>query len=122
MSASVKDIYKEILNSKSRFLTIMLIVFLGALTYVGMNTTVDVMNNTADTISKKYNLYDIRVDNAFGFTDEDKKILSSYDEIKSITFYTEELNSDKKTLLINSDKISGNDALSLVNTKTQKLI
>lgn len=122
MSASVKDIYKEILNSKSRFLTIMLIVFLGALTYVGMNTTVDVMNNTADTISKKYNLYDIRVDNAFGFTDEDKKILSSYDEIKSITFYTEELNSDTKTLLINSDKISGNDALSLVNTKTQKLL
>ena len=97
MSASVKDIYKEILNSKSRFLTIMLIVFLGALTYVGMNTTVDVMNNTADTISKKYNLYDIRVDNAFGFTDEDKKILSSYDEIKSITFYTEKLNSDTKT-------------------------
>ena len=59
MSASVKDIYKEILNSKSRFLTIMLIVFLGALTYVGMNTTVDVMNNTADTISKKYNWCEI---------------------------------------------------------------
>ncbi|WP_068267696.1 FtsX-like permease family protein [Caviibacter abscessus] len=122
MKAANKDIYKEIIKSKSRFLIILLIVFIGTLTYIGMNQTNSVLINTADKVTRENNLYDIRIDAVAGFTEEDKKILSSYKNIDTINYYIEEVNSDTSTLLINSNKVSGNNALSLVNTKDKKTL
>lgn len=120
MKASNKDIYKEIIKSKSRFLIILIIVFIGTLTYIGMNQTNIVLINTADKVTRENNLYDIRIDAVAGFTDEDKKILAGYKNIESIDYYIEKIEPDTATLLINSNKVSGKDALSLINTKDQK--
>lgn len=75
MKAINKDILREIVKSKSRFLTLILIVFLGSLTYVGLNSTVYDIKKSVDTTIKKNNMYDIRLDAPAGFTDYDLSLI-----------------------------------------------
>ena len=103
MKAINKDILREIVKSKSRFLTLILIVFLGSLTYVGLNSTVYDIKKSVDTTIKKNNMYDIRLDAPAGFTDYDINLLKNFKDVDKIVFYNETIDYDKKILYIESE-------------------
>ena len=115
MKALNKDIIREIIRSKSRFLTLIIIVFLCSLTYVGLNSTVYDIKKSINNSVIKNNMYDIRVEVPIGFTDSDIATLKSLNNIESIKFYNETVDYDKKILYIENDNLKENTALSLQN-------
>ncbi|MEI8199637.1 MAG: FtsX-like permease family protein [Eubacteriales bacterium] len=67
----LKDIFKEIVKSPNRFLSIFLIVGLGTAFFAGLKAAAPDMKNTADLYYDNYNMMDIRVLSTMGLTDED---------------------------------------------------
>lgn len=122
MNTYIKDVIREIFKTRSRFFTLILIVFLSTLTYVGLNSTVDDIKNSVDLIIKKDNMYDIRIDAMGYFTDKDKELLQSINEIESINFYNEEVDFGKKILYIEKENLKSNEAISLINFNNSNLL
>ncbi|WP_423213799.1 FtsX-like permease family protein [Streptococcus equinus] len=72
-----KDIRKSIGSSKGRFLSIMLLMMLGAFAFVALKVTGPDMQRTASAYLKKHNTMDLSVIASYGLSDDDKKELSS---------------------------------------------
>ncbi|WP_423215585.1 FtsX-like permease family protein [Streptococcus equinus] len=72
-----KDIRKSIGSSKGRFLSIMLLMMLGAFAFVALKVTGPDMQRTASDYLKKHNTMDLSVIASYGLSDDDKKELSS---------------------------------------------
>ena len=79
-----KDFRREIKKSKSRFISIMLIVALGVAFYSGIRSTMPAMYMTADAVYDKENLMDIRVVSTLGLTDEDLERISQIEGVKEV--------------------------------------
>ena len=122
MKAYKKDIFREIIYSKSRFISILLIAFIATITYVGLNSSIYDMKKTVGDILNDNNMYDIRIDAPYGFSDYDSNILSNLKDVESIHFYNEKFDNITKTLYIDNDKISNEkEAYILVNTSDKKI-
>ncbi|MGY3766418.1 FtsX-like permease family protein [Vagococcus vulneris] len=74
--ALYKSVLREIFQSKARFLSILLIIFLGVCFYAGIKATGPDMMNTADHYYKKQKLMQTEITSPLGFESEDIHLLS----------------------------------------------
>lgn len=122
MKAYKKDIYRSILKSKNRFITILFIVLFGTVCYVGINTAIYSIKKTVSNRLIENNMYDIKIEVLAGFTQKDIDLITKQKNIEYIRFYREYVDSSKKTLYIESDKINNEkDAINLINTENNKI-
>ena len=81
MRAINRDILREISKTKSKFISIMIIMFLGVFIFVGLKETSPAMVNTYNKYIERHKMYDLRVSHSFGINEEDMKIVNSMDNI-----------------------------------------
>ena len=82
--ALVKDSVKEIKNTFKRFLSILLMAFLGVGFFAGIRATSPDMVNTIDKYYKDQNVYDIQVLSTLGLTTDDINEISKIDNIQHV--------------------------------------
>ena len=81
MKAINRDILREISKTKSKFISIMIIMFLGVFIFVGLKETSPAMVNTYNKYIESHKLYDLRVSHNFGINEEDMKIINALDNV-----------------------------------------
>ena len=80
--ALLKDTFREIKNTKKRFISILLMAFLGVGFFAGIKATSPDMQKTIDNYYDENNLYDIEIISTLGLTDEDIEILKKIEEVE----------------------------------------
>lgn len=83
-SALLKDIFREIGNTKSRFFSIFAIIALGAGFFAGLNITCPDMIITQEHYFSENNLMDICLASNYGFDEEDIEAISAMDTVKEV--------------------------------------
>ncbi|MGL5480156.1 MAG: ABC transporter permease, partial [Clostridium sp.] len=81
MRADRKSIVREILSSKARFFSIMVIIFLGVAFYSGIKSAGPDMNKTINKYYEDKNLMDSKIVSTLGLSDEDLKLLKNDDKV-----------------------------------------
>ena len=81
MKSINKDILREISKTKSKFISIMIIMFLGVFIFVGLKETSPAMVNTYNKYIERHKMYDLRVSHNFGINEEDMKIINALDNV-----------------------------------------
>lgn len=82
--ALTKDIFKEIWKTRSRFLSILLIVMLGSGFFAGVKSTCPNMKDTAEKYFKDQNLFDLQLKSTMGFTQNDIDLLKNQADTKEL--------------------------------------
>lgn len=82
--ALLKDSLKEIKNTHKRFISILLMAFLGVGFFVGLRASSPDMIDTIDSYFDNKNVYDIKVLSTLGLTDEDITKLSNIEGINKV--------------------------------------
>ncbi len=77
---------REIKNSFPRFLSLMIMSFLGVFVYSGLKATAPFMINSLDKYYDERNTYDIKLTSTIGFASEDVDIVRDVAGIKDIEF------------------------------------
>ncbi|MGG5369199.1 FtsX-like permease family protein [Enterococcus sp. AZ196] len=88
--------WREIRQSKTRFFSILGIIFLGVAFYVGLRATGPDMLKTAASYYKKQNLADMRVVSSLGISDKDIGIIQEIEGVKAEGRYFKDINLSKK--------------------------
>ncbi len=83
--ALMKDSFKEIKNTYKRFLSILLMAFLGVGFFAGIRATSPDMIDTIDKYYKEQNVYDIQVVSTLGLTNEDITEISKIQGVEKVT-------------------------------------
>ncbi len=83
-SAALKDTLREIVRTKNRFLSIFLIVALGAGFFAGLKMTCPDMLDTADKYYASSDLMDIRLVSTYGFSDADIEAIRGVDGVEGV--------------------------------------
>lgn len=87
-----KDTFREITNTISKYISIILIVGLGVFVFVGLITTGPLMRDTLEKSIKKSNMEDIRITSALGLKEKDLRILENLEGIDKLSLdYDEDL-------------------------------
>lgn len=90
--ALLKDSIKQIKKTNKRFISILLMAFMGVGFFAGVRATSPDMKITLDTYLDKYNVYDINVVSTLGLTDDDVNAISKVDGVeKAIGTYSEDV-------------------------------
>lgn len=79
-----KDILRDILKSKGRYFSIMLIVALGVSFFSGIKVSPKVMRNTVDNYYDDYNFMDVEVISTLGLTDDDVDAIKKLDTVEGV--------------------------------------
>lgn len=79
-----KDILRDILKSKGRYFSIMLIVALGVAFFSGIKVSPMVMRNTVDNYYDDYNFMDVEVISTLGLTDDDVDAIKKLDTVEGV--------------------------------------
>ena len=87
MKALNKDIIREISKTKSKFMSIMIIMFLGVFVFIGLKETTPAMVNTYNKTLEQHNIYDLRVTNDFGINDGDIDEIRKLENIDKLEIY-----------------------------------
>ena len=87
MKALNKDIIREISKTKSKFASIMIIMFLGVFVFIGLKETTPAMVNTYNKTLEQHNIYDLRVTNDFGINDGDIDEIRKLENIDKLETY-----------------------------------
>ena len=82
--AMLKDIFREIGRSRSRFLSIFAIIALGAGFFSGIKATCPDMLATQEKYFNDQNLMDIRLVSTYGFSDKDMEAIRNTEGIRGI--------------------------------------
>ena len=93
-----KSITREILSSKARFASILVIILLGVAFFSGIKSSGPDMNKAINELYKNQNLMDSKIVSTLGLTDKDLELLKNndvYKEIASSQLSEEELNNEK---------------------------
>ena len=80
----VKEIFRSIGRTKTRFFSIMIIIAIGVGFFAGINATEPDMVLSADKYYKDTNLSDFRIYNPLGFAKEDLDIIRNVEGIKKV--------------------------------------
>ncbi|MCD2253217.1 FtsX-like permease family protein [Listeria marthii] len=83
-SALWKDIYREIWRSKSRFISIFMLIMLGVAFFSGLKATGPDMLLTANNYFNKYDLANFNVQSTYGIDQTDKQALEKVDGVKRV--------------------------------------
>lgn len=105
MKALNKDILREIRKSKGRVISILLMVSIGVLIFVGLKITSPIMAERADDYFRETNGADIIVSSTYGLEDEDIEIIknsSNIDNIETAYNYDVETKDKEKLIRLNS--------------------
>lgn len=86
MKACEKDNFREIKNSLPRFISILIIVFLGVFVLIGLLSTGQVMRNTIDNKIKQLNQEDLKISVPIGLEDKDKAIIEDQEDISELEY------------------------------------
>ena len=87
MKALNKDIIREISKTKSKFVSIMIIMFLGVFVFIGLKETTPAMVNTYNKTLEQHNIYDLRVTNNFGINNGDIDEIRKLENIDKLETY-----------------------------------
>ncbi len=79
-----KDAFKEIINTRKRFLSILLIVLLGVGFFAGIRAVSPDMKKTADMYFDENKMMDIEVISTMGLTDDDVKEIQDLQDVKIV--------------------------------------
>ena len=82
--ALLKDSVKEIKNTYKRFISILLMAFLGVGFFAGMRAASPDMVDTIDQYYKENQVYDIQILSTLGLTNDDIEAISQIDNIETI--------------------------------------
>ena len=82
--ALLKDSLKEIKNTYKRFISILLMAFLGVGFFAGIRATSPDMIDTIDKYFNEQNVYDIKILSTLGLTDEDIDVLSKIENVEKV--------------------------------------
>ncbi len=85
MKAYKKSIVREILSSKARFFSIMVIIFLGVAFYSGIKSAGPDMNKTINKFYNSENLMDSKIISTLGLSDKDLDLLKN--DPKILAYY-----------------------------------
>lgn len=97
MKAINKDIFYEIKNTKSKFLSLVVIIFLGVFVFVGLEETPPTINKTLNNYLKESNVYDLKISNDLYLTQEDLEDISKLESIEDSEIYYYSIVKDVKT-------------------------
>lgn len=86
MKAREKDNLREIKKTLPRFISIMIIVFLGVFVLIGLISTGKVMRNTINNKIGELNQEDIKVSVPIGLEEKDREIIESQEDIKELEY------------------------------------
>lgn len=90
--ALLKDSLKQIVKTNRRFVSILLMAFMGVGFFAGVRATSPDMQDTLDTYLDNKNMYDISLVSTLGLTDDDIDIISKLDGVdKAIGIYSEDV-------------------------------
>lgn len=81
-----KSITREILSSKARFASILVIILLGVAFFSGIKSSGPDMNKAINELYKNQNLMDSKIVSTLGLTDKDLELLKNNDKI--LDFYS----------------------------------
>lgn len=109
--ALYKDIKREILNSKGRFLSIVIMILVGVMVFIGLKVTGPAMQENGNKYFKDRNYQDAYVKSTYGLNDRDIELLQNIPDIKYMeTGYELDLVETNKDnvirLLSNSENIN----------------
>ena len=76
-----KSIIREILSSKARFASILIIIFLGVAFFAGIKSSGPDINKAVNELYKNQNLMDSKIVSTLGLTDKDVNLLKNNDKI-----------------------------------------
>lgn len=82
--ALLKDSVKEIKNTYKRFISILLMAFLGVGFFAGIRATSPDMIDTIDKYYDDQNVYDIQILSTLGLTNEDLKEISNVENVEKV--------------------------------------
>lgn len=82
--ALFKDSIKEIKNTYKRFISILLMAFLGVGFFAGIRAASPDMLDTIDQYYKEQNVYDIEIVSTLGLTDEDVDAISKIENVETV--------------------------------------
>ena len=82
--ALMKDSIKEIKNTYRRFLSILLMAFLGVGFFAGVRATSPDMVDTMDKYYDNQNVYDIQIMSTLGLTDSDIEEISKIENVEML--------------------------------------
>ena len=106
MRAINRDILREISKTKSKFISIMIIMFLGVFIFVGLKETSPAMVNTYNKYIERHKMYDLRVSHNFGINEEDMKIINALDNIDlSESYFIEKLQISNSNDFVNIESL-----------------
>lgn len=84
MKAVNKNIFREILHTKNRFLSIFTICAIGVGFFSGVRATNEMMRVTADDYYDSHRLFDLRVLSTFGLTEGDAEAISQVEGVSGV--------------------------------------
>ena len=106
MKAINRDILREISKTKSKFISIMIIMFLGVFIFVGLKETSPAMVNTYNKYIERHKMYDLRVSHNFGINEEDMKIINSLDNVDlSASYFIKKLQIANSNEFVNIESL-----------------
>ena len=82
--ALLKDSVKEIKNTYKRFISIMLMAFLGVGFFAGIRATSPDMVDTIDKYYDEQNVFDIQIISTLGLTEEDLNEISKIEDVENV--------------------------------------
>ena len=82
--ALIKDSLKQIKKTNKRFISILLMAFLGVGFFAGVRATSPDMKITVDNYFDTMNVYDLKVVSTLGLTEDDKNEISKIEGVKNI--------------------------------------
>ena len=82
--ALLKDSLKQIVKTHRRFISILLMAFLGVGFFAGVRATAPDMRNTIDNYYDEKNVYDIRLISTLGLTQDDVDAISKLESTESV--------------------------------------
>ncbi|MBF8807318.1 MAG: FtsX-like permease family protein [Enterococcus lacertideformus] len=119
----LKASFREIRQSKGRFIAIVLIITLGTLLFVGVKTAGPVMQKTMDQYVKKGNLSDLQIISTAGLTEEDIAQVKEIPDVQIATskqFYYSNPNKNEVVQIFSYDVSTKQNLLEVVDGRLPK--
>lgn len=106
-----KNFYRTIFRTFPKFISIIFMIALGVMVFVGLKITPYIMRRSVDERVKEGNLYDYKISSNFGLQKEDEDIISNLKNLKDVEYgYSINLKDEERevdlTIESKADKIS----------------
>ena len=81
-----KNFYRTIFRTFPKFVSIVFMIALGVMVFVGLKITPYIMRGSVDERVKEGNLYDYKISSNFGLQKEDENIISNLKNLKDVEY------------------------------------